>query len=49
MIVFESVRNFFEILTAPFMQLFEWFPELEYVLTGILFLSLSYFGWRAIK
>lgn len=49
MIVFESVRNFFEILVAPFQQLFVWFPELEYVLTGILTMSLVYFGWRAIK
>lgn len=49
MVVFESVRNFFEIIVAPFQQLFEWFPELEYVLTGILTMSLAYFGWRAIK
>lgn len=49
MVVFESVRNFFEILVAPLQQLFEWFPEFKYVLEGLLFLSLSYFGWRAIK
>lgn len=49
MVVFESVRNFFEILIAPFEQLFEWFPEFGTVITGILVLSLGYFGWRAIK
>lgn len=49
MIVFESIRNFFEILMAPFEQLFEWFPELQYVITGIFTISLGYFGWRAIK
>lgn len=49
MVVFESVRNFFEILMSPFESLFGFFPEAKQIIEGIVVLSLGYFGWRAIK
>lgn len=49
MVVFESVKTFFEILMSPFESLFGFFPEVKYIIEGIVFLSLGYFGWRAIK
>lgn len=49
MVVFESIRNVFEIILSPFESIFGLFPEFKVIIEGIFFLSLSYFGWRAIK
>lgn len=49
MVIFESVRAFFDILMSPFQSLFGFFPEVKYIIEGIVILSLGYFGWRAIK
>lgn len=49
MVIFESVRTFFEILMSPFESLFGFFPDFKQIIEGIVVLSLGYFGWRAIK
>lgn len=49
MVVFESVRAFFEVIMSPFKELFEAFPEYGGIVKGVVVLSLGYFGWRAIK
>lgn len=49
MVVFESVKGFFEILISPLKTVFEYFPDYKNIIGGILILSLGYFGWRAIK
>lgn len=49
MVVFESVKDFFEILMTPFESLFGFFPDVKQIIEGIVILSLGYFGWRAIK
>lgn len=49
MVVFQSVKDFFEIIIAPFETLFGMFPDLKHIIGGLLTLALGYFGWRAIK
>ena len=49
MVVFESIKDVFDIVLTPFDALFGMFPSFKVIIEGIFFLSLSYFGWRAIK
>lgn len=49
MVVFESVREIFDIILSPMESIFGMFPDFKIIIEGIFFLSLSYFGWRAIK
>lgn len=49
MVVIESVKAFYEIIISPFEDLFLDFPQFGGIITGVLLLSLGYFGWRAIK
>lgn len=49
MVVFESVKYFLDILISPVKELFTSFPEFGGIITGLLVLSLGYFGWRAVK
>lgn len=49
MAIFESVREFFEVIMSPFESLFGFFPDVKQIIEGIVVLSLGYFGWRAIK
>ena len=49
MVVIESVRGFIEVIMSPFQSLFGMFPEVKQIITGLIVLSLGYFGWRAVK
>ena len=49
MVVVESVRGFISVIFAPFQTLFGMFPEVKQIITGLIVLSLGYFGWRAVK
>lgn len=49
MVVYHSIKAFFEVLISPFTELFQSFPEFAGIIKGIVVLSLGYFGWRAVK
>lgn len=49
MVVFESVRKIYDIILSPLDGIFGIFPDAKNIIGGILFLSLAFFGWKAIK
>lgn len=49
MVVFDSIKGFFDVVVSPFREFFTTFPEFRNIIYGIIVLSLGYFGWRAVK
>lgn len=49
MLVFQSIKDIADILLSPLLGIFDIFPDLGYVLTGLGFIAFTYTGWKAIK